>query len=64
MTAPRTADGLADLASDAAPGQIWWVNSVLLVVSRIESVFANYFGLPFGVSAIILARKPVSSEAR
>jgi ubiquinone/menaquinone biosynthesis C-methylase UbiE len=64
MTAPRTADGLADLASDAAPGQIWWVNSVLLAVSRIESVFANYLGLPFGVSAIILARKPISSEAR
>jgi ubiquinone/menaquinone biosynthesis C-methylase UbiE len=57
-TAPRTADGLADLPSDAAPGQAQWINSLLLTVSRLESAFATNLGLPFGVSAVVLARRP------
>jgi ubiquinone/menaquinone biosynthesis C-methylase UbiE len=64
MIAPRTADGLADLASDAAPGQTRWINSVLLMISRIEAVFASYVGLPFGVSAVVLACKPAATAQK
>jgi ubiquinone/menaquinone biosynthesis C-methylase UbiE len=58
-TAPRTRDGVAALPSDAAPGQSQWVNSALLRLSRLESAFATNAGLPFGVSSVVVARKPV-----
>jgi SAM-dependent methyltransferase len=61
-TAPRTVDGLADLPSDAAPGQAQWVNSVLLTISRLESAFATNIGLPFGVSSVVLACRPAIRE--
>lgn len=62
LTAPRSADGTAQLASDAAPGQNGWLNQALLAVSRIESGIANRFGLPFGVSAVVLAHKPLAQD--
>jgi hypothetical protein len=60
MTAPRKPDGIADLASDAAPGRVGWLNQILLAVSRVEAAATTRFGLPFGVSAVVLARKPLA----
>jgi len=60
LTAPRKPNGLTNLASDAAPGQVSWLNHALLAVSRAEAAAANRFGLPFGVSAVVLARKPIT----
>jgi ubiquinone/menaquinone biosynthesis C-methylase UbiE len=54
--APRTLDGVADISVDS-PGGASLINSVLLAISRIEAAFAQRIDLPFGVSAIILARK-------
>jgi SAM-dependent methyltransferase len=62
VTAPRTADGLADLDSDAAPGKSGIINQALLAVSRLEASYANRATLPFGVSAVVLVRKPLRNE--
>jgi len=62
VTARRTPDGLADLDSDAAPGESGMTNQALLAVSRLEAAYAQRATLPFGVSAVVLARKPLSNE--
>jgi hypothetical protein len=60
--APRTRDGVADISVDSLGGK-GLINRVLLAISRIEAAFARRVDLPFGVSALILARKSVRSEA-
>jgi ubiquinone/menaquinone biosynthesis C-methylase UbiE len=60
--APRTPDGLADLQADGAPGAAGWVNRVLLAVARLEASYALRASVPFGVSAVVLARKPFGNE--
>lgn len=53
--APRV-DGIPDLGSDA-PGKSQVANSILLAVSRAEAFLAKHLRLPFGVSALVFARK-------
>jgi ubiquinone/menaquinone biosynthesis C-methylase UbiE len=60
-TAPRTPDGLAALDTANPPGKSGLANKGLLAISRLEATYAKYATLPFGVSAVVLARKPVSS---
>jgi hypothetical protein len=53
---------LADLQADGAPGAAGWVNRVLLAVARLEASYALRASVPFGVSAVVLARKPFGNE--
>lgn len=56
--APKTPDGLANLSGEAAPGSKGLGRVVLLTVARAEGLVARHVPLPFGVSAVVLARRP------
>ncbi len=55
--ARRDSEGRADIAVDA-PGGTGLLNRLLTHWSGVESLIARKIGLPFGVSALVLARKP------
>jgi SAM-dependent methyltransferase len=59
--APRTPDGLADLDAGGAPGKSSLLKQALLAISRLEAELAYHAHLPFGVSAVVLGYKPISS---
>src|SRR6266508_335274 len=61
--APRTSDGLADLDTANPPGKSGPMNPALLAISRLEAAYARLATLPFGVSAVVLARKLANSGA-
>jgi SAM-dependent methyltransferase len=54
--APRTSEGIADLAVDA-PGGSRFLNPILTAISRTEAAIVSRVDMPYGVSAVILARK-------
>ena len=58
--AKKTPQGVPDVTFDA-PGGRGMVNAALKVLARTEAYLARRLRLPFGVSAVVLARKP---EAR
>jgi SAM-dependent methyltransferase len=55
--APRGLDGVPEVNLDA-PGGKGLVNRALLALSRLEAAWVRRASLPFGVSAVVLARKP------
>jgi SAM-dependent methyltransferase len=61
--APRTPGGVADISADA-PGSYGLLNQALLAISRLEAAVVRHVDLPFGVSAVVLARKPLSDQGR
>lgn len=57
ITAPKTSDGVANITAES-PGSSALLNKALLAVSRLEKQAIIRTGLPFGVSAVVMARKP------
>jgi SAM-dependent methyltransferase len=56
--AKKTPEGVPDLTADA-PGNAGIVNAVFRAVARTEAGFARRMGIPTGVAATVLARKPM-----